>query len=356
MFWLIFRSIIYILIFASIWYGGQFYIAQELSKGLQKTSPNTVFVDGQVTKNNLASANIQNGSFTYPFETIVQAIESAQKNGQRDIIIKSGTYEEILVLPEDITLFGEGEVIIKQNPESLINTITTNNNVNLLNITVSGGKVAVLVPYNTSAKFVNTTFSDASDFGVKMENKERPRAQKDEDGKEIAVYELFDKTDEELENLPLVRFNNVIITKNRDQGMYLRDGHVEIIDSHIIENGEEGIDLHPHMYVKITNTESSNNGESGLETEIYDNIVIIENSTFDNNIKNGIALITSNGVGDITVSNSTITNNKRFGIRCAVHKNKPKKPRPFFQSVITKSNNNISNNEEGDISERCLTF
>ncbi|MEA3323136.1 MAG: right-handed parallel beta-helix repeat-containing protein, partial [Patescibacteria group bacterium] len=270
--------------------------------------------------------------------------------------IAPGTYNELLTLPDNIILYGPHDVTISQETVPHINTLTTGNNTKLINLTISGGNNSVLIPYNTSVTFLNTIISHANDFGVKMEKKKR--AQTPSGKKATVTYEIFDKTNDEIADMPLVRFSNVTITKNDDQGMYLRDGRVEIINSKVIENGEEGIDLHPHMHTTIKNTVASNNGESGLETEIYDNVVTIENSTFTDNIKNGVAFLTSMGIGDITLTNNIITNNAKFGMRCAVHKNRPKKPRPFFQSVISwkDGNNTFENNFKRNIASECYTF
>lgn len=350
MFWLIFRIITYISLFGLIWYGGQFYVSQELSKNLHETSPYVIFVDQKILTDE-SKANQQSGSTTYPFSTIETALLTAQEKNITTIIISPGIYNEFLTLPNNIIVYGSGDVTISQETAPLINTLTTGDNTKLINLSVSGGKNTILIPHNTSTTLLDTTVSNANNFGIKMEKKQQPP-----NDKESVTYEIFDKSDDEIAQMPLVRFSNVTITKNDNQGMYLRDGRVEIINSKIIENGEEGIDLHPHMHVTISNTDASNNGESGLETEIYDNTVTIENSTFNHNVKNGIALITSMGIGDITLIKNTITDNQRFGIRCAVHKNRPKKPRPFFQSVITREENTIENNAEGNIASECYTF
>jgi len=353
MFWLILRTTLYLALFGFIWYGGQFYISSELNKGLHKMTPNTIFVDQNILNDEM-NAKQQNGSFIYPFATITQGIDFAKENNISTIIINSGTYNEHLQLIENLTLYGNGDVTIKQPRENSPRTITTQNNTKLINLNIVGGRHSIFIPHGTSFKLLNSTVSGADDFGIKMKEKNRDL----EIPESVAnpIYEIRGKTKEELESLPLVRISNSKITKTGSQGLYLRDGHVEIINSQIIETGEEGIDLHPHMYVKIKNTTSTGNGESGLESEIHDNIVIIEDSTFEKNIKSGVAFITSFGSGDINLKNNTITENQQFGMRCAIHKNRPTKPKPFFQSMITKENNIIENNVRANIAKDCINF
>jgi hypothetical protein len=355
MFWLTFRIIIYIIIFTGIWYGGSFYVAQKLITQLQQTSSHAIFVDKNISKSNFLSNN-QNGAFAFPFATISSALQSAKEKNIDTIIIAPGIYEEKLELPENIILSAahENVVIIKKETNSY--TLKTNNNTKILNIDIFGARNTVIIPHNTSTTFINSMIANAHDFGIKMEKKKRPPILPGQN--KSIVYEILEKTKDEISEIPLVRFNNVIIAKNDNQGMYLQDGRVEIINSKIIKNGEEGIDLHPHMFVTILNTNSSFNGESGLESEVYDNIVTIENSTFKNNIKSGVAFLTSLGTGNITLTNIKSINNAQFGMRCAVHKNRPAYPRPFFQSTVNwqDPNNIFENNLRRNIATECYTF
>ena len=351
--WIIFRIILYILLFGAIWFGGQFYVAQEFFDGMHETSPYAIFVDQSVSGDEVKMEQ-QNGSITYPFSNIETALSTARENNINTILISSGTYTEVLTLPKNITLFGTtaNVTILNKTPKSF--ALTTDDNINIINITISGGNNTVIIPHNTSATFINTIITNAHDFGVLMGKKERPKTMPGEKSK--VVYEVFNKTDIEILQMPLVRFSNVTVTKNDNQGMYLRDGRVEIINSQVIENGEEGIDLHPHMHVTILSTNASNNGEGGLETEIYDNKVLIKNSTFTHNVKSGVALLTSMGVGSIILNENIMSNNQKFGMRCAVHKNRPSQPRPFFQSVIINKDNLMENNAEASISKPCFNF
>lgn len=375
MLWTIIRTIGYILLAIGVWLGVQFYIAKNLEEQMYTAPSEALFVDRSVTGNSYYESlydsrfsetqkfllkkfspieQIYNGTPLFPFATITDALAKMDETGIRMIKISNGVYEETLKIPENTMLIGSGETVIYTNPTSLEDAVTTSNNTAFVNLTISGGKHAVFIPHGTSALFDRVTISDANDFGVKMGSKDRPEVPDGED--EPVIYEYYGKTESEIAAMPLVKFTNCTITKNDNQGMYLRDGRVEIHDSYVIENGEEGIDLHPHMHVIISHTESSRNGESGLESEIYDNTVLIKDNQFEQNIKNGIGLITSHGVGSFTIEGNDIIDNARYGIRCAIHKNKPKEPRPFFQSVVNETDNYFEGNEEGRYSDPCLNF
>ncbi len=377
MYWLIFRIFIYIFICAGIWYGGQFYSAHETLATISMPPTTAIFVDQNyktdphpatiyfeqydVITHKLLSlthtpdlTNIHTGTQLFPYTTITDALAHVQKSHVPIVTVSSGTYNESLIIPDHTILHGQGEVTISYDPLSLQNVVQTGDHVTLYNLHISGGQNAIMIPYDTSATLLKITASNADDFGVLMGKSDR--APIIDDSNEPIPYEYYGLSEEEMSTLPHVYFRNVTITHNKNQGMYLRDGRVTIENSHIIENGEEGIDLHAHMLVLISHTESLRNGESGLETEIYDNIVTVTNSIFDGNIKNGIGFNTSYGIGNMIIKDSTITNNQQYGIRCARHTIYPDKPRPFFQSVITKTNNIIEKNAESNISAPCSLF
>ena len=377
MYWLIFRIFIYVLLGTSIWYGGQFYSARKTLSLITAPPTAAIFVDQNVpAKSHPATmyfdhydkithkllsishtpdlSTIHTGTELFPFQTITEAVTLAEKTEISVIFIAHGTYTESLILPNNISLIGNNDVRITYDPLSFTDVIQTGDHTKLVNLHISGGRNAIMIPYHTSATISNVIASEADDYGVLMGKSDR--ASLTEADESNPPYEYLTLLDEDIDSLPHIIFRNITITHNKNQGMYLRDGRVTITDAHIIENGEEGIDLHAHMIAKITKTESLRNGESGLETEIYDNIIHITDSIFDGNVKNGIGFNTSYGIGDMIIERSTITNNMQYGIRCARHTISPDEPRPFFQSMITQDQNIIQKNAGGNISSPCYLF
>ncbi|MCK4635607.1 MAG: right-handed parallel beta-helix repeat-containing protein [Candidatus Moranbacteria bacterium] len=347
------RIILYIILGIIAFFPTKNYLEKKYPNDLEKNIAQTIFVDQN--KNN----ELKTGSINYPFQTIQEALnkrneKSLEKNWT--IIISNGEYQEVLIIPKNTTLIGEinkeKKVNINNPNIEISNTITVSNNTNLINLNINNGHIGIYIPFNTATKIINTNISNCSKYGLKMEATENREYYENEIAKEV----ILNKTKKELEKLPLVRISHSIIQSSRKQGLYLKDGHIEIENSKIINNGEEGIDFHPHMYAKIKNNEIISNGESGVESEIEDNILIIENNKIENNLRSGIALLTAEGIGEITIKNNSIKNNERFGIRCARHKSPPKKVRPFFSSVIKHKDNVIKNNTEGDFSLDCSNF
>lgn len=375
--WRIVRIILYIIVGGVC--GGGIWVFFEMfytPKLLSQPTPGIFFVSHTVNSYPLYAT----GSFTYPFTTIRAAIAAA--DSPTTIIVLPGIYSECLrpegteepnectVLKDGITLYGTGQnpdgtpaVTLNDDPAHLRFPLTMAHNTAVINIHVHGGRDAIVVPYGTHARITRTTVSGALEYGVLMGGK-KDRAQDTVNNREAEQYNVFHPTDRDdamvditpPDRATTLTITNSMIVHNAKQGLYLRDGNVVIRDCLVEDNGEEGIDLHPHTKATITNTTARNNGESGLETEIYDTDLTVENSTFSGNGKNGLAFLTSVGTGTVTLTNLTISNNGTYGIRCARHKNFPRAPRPFFSSVLHTAHLTFADNGDSDFAPPCTQF
>ncbi len=369
--WMIIRIILYTTVACCVLCIAQFFIATYYRDQVY-TSPKDLLFVAQAPQDDIITSSLThsqqwlidmfaprdtqpNGSVFFPFHTVQQALDAVEQTGITTIVIDTGTYNETLTVPPHTTLIGLGDVTLR-NENLLGATLTIHDHTYITRMHIAGSRYAVLIPHNTTATFHRTTFSDAHDYGVMMQKGYHEKEKAHEDAKREPTYVYHGKTDTEIAAMPHILFKNCTVERNKNQGMYLQQGRVTIDNCTVTQNGEEGIDLHPHMHVHITNTRSTHNGESGLETEVYDNIVTIENSTFTHNQKSGIALLTSFGIGTIFVTNNTVTDNVHYGIRCAIHKQRPKKPRPFFQSVLHEKNMRYENNARGAHAPECFSF
>ncbi|MBT3355887.1 right-handed parallel beta-helix repeat-containing protein [bacterium] len=276
---------------------------------------------GIVFVNQSSKNNLENGSVEYPFKKISSALESIEKETSLKIIkIKKGIYEENLILPENIILSGETDyknnILTIIQPLDLLDkgkVIFANNHTKLLNISVENGKYNVYIPQDKTGILIsNCKISKATKWGIFNE-----------------IHSTSKPT------LDIVKTH---ITKNRRQGVYLQKSTVTIKDSYLKENGEEGVDLHAGMKTYISNIEVIGNGEGGLETEIGNIDLVIENSIFLQNGASGINLQTFEGNSIVQISNNLIAKNVDFGIRCALHA--PIKS-PYFTKMVEISSDNV---------------
>ncbi|MCA9364403.1 MAG: right-handed parallel beta-helix repeat-containing protein [Candidatus Moranbacteria bacterium] len=271
------------------------------------------------------------GSSERPFLTISKAIQKTQYSQEfSKIFISSGVYTEEIKMPENTALYGVGDIVI-QNPKQNSKTLTLNNNNLIYNIHIHGGKDAIFINPNTKTIIINSSATNATQYGIHTQKSEPDRTKG---------------------NTTII---NSRIAKNALQGIYAQKGLLSISNSIIEENGEEGIDLHHSMETTVKNSTMRNNGESGLETEIQENIVTLINNMFEGNKKNGVNIQTGENTGSIIMIDNTIANNKKYGLRCAVHDPKPDDaPRPYFPYVTSFSGKNIFfENEGGNIDPEC---
>ncbi len=368
--WFLARITLYLIIGATCGFGFMVFVDMRYTPHLlAQPKPCVLFVDPNDPISSMPPPyGEKTGSLHNPFHTISDAVAAA--HGPTTIIVAPGLYKECVTLRDGIILHGVGvtedgmpSVTITDDPALLRFPLTTAHNTAVINVHIKGGRDAVVIPYGTHTHITRAVISSALEYGVLMGSK-KDRAQDTENNHEAERYDVFQPHDRDTSMVNIIPQDHATsftitqsrIVHNAKQGLYLRDGIVKIHACLVEKNGEEGIDLHPHTKTVVTNTIARNNGESGLETEIYDTDLTVENSTFSENGKNGLAFLTSVGTGKVTLNNLTITNNATYGIRCARHAKFPRTPRPFFASVITTSDLTFANNGSGEIAPPCDQF
>ncbi len=275
-----------------------------------------------------SNAKKENGSEIYPFRTINAALEAvANKRDFHKIVIKEGLYAETLQLNGDISLIGLGEVKIV-NDDILKNTIEIiSGRPFLYNLEISGGKDAIFLRKDAGANINHCEMMRANHYGISNESQD---ATSDEKG--INVYHSK-------------------IAFNGSQGMYLRKAKIFVANCLVEKNDEEGIDLHTGVLGVIRDNEIIDNGEGGIETEIGDNDLIIENNKIMRNKASGINLQSSIENARVLITGNEIKENANFGIRCSYHSDVI---RPYFAKYMTiVPDNDISNNGEGSMPGTC---
>ena len=96
--------------------------------------------DGVIYVSTSTGNDLNNGAEDHPLRTIAKAIEIA-KDGSKQIIILSGTYKEHdLSIPEDLTITGQGEVIIDAENQGRIFDVVNGKSLTISNLTLTNGK------------------------------------------------------------------------------------------------------------------------------------------------------------------------------------------------------------------------
>lgn len=271
---------------------------------------------------------LQNGSAQYPFKNISTAVDFVRENPDfNSIFIAPGTYREKIIAGRGIKLLGENKEVVISNPdENSGSTLRLQGDNLLYNISARKGRYAIYIEKSARTDIVNSEASQAKWYGI---------------------YSEINEDSGENADVRIIRSR---VADNALQGLYLQKGFFLISRSVVENNGEEGIDLHFGINARIRNNEIRKNGESGIETEIDDNDLLIENNIIENNGKNGINLQTGMSKGKIAIFNNAIKGNLKYGIRCAFH---APVEFPFFKKVMTQNSNQMERNELADLDPGC---
>lgn len=232
------------------------------------------------------------GSEEKPYTSIADAIKHALENDEdeRSIGVKKGVYEEALVIGEGIEIDGDGR-----------------------GRTVISGKVRM----EDGSELENLTVDTAANVGVSIENGEADVR--------ISNVEIRGARRIGIDIAPgagKLTFESLIIHKGKGKGIYVQRGHeIEIVDSKIYDNGEEGIDIRDDVTGKIRNNSVYENGEGGIELILGDSVLDIRGNNIFKNKASGISTqfyATAKSLGEVNIQENKISNNGKYGLHCGI--------------------------------------
>ena len=261
-----------LLLFGSITLIAVFSIRQiTVQKNIQTSLENNlskfqITTDIFVNKNSLTEN--ENGSPLQPFKTLPQALEFTQNNpAVKNIYLYPGQYQGVLEIPQNINLYAHHSDTFITNHSLDEKTLTLNGHNIIRGLIIQGGRYTIYIPSEAqSIQIKNCKIENASWYGIY--NQKHP--------------ETNDQYKLELINSE--------ISSNYRQGLYLQKGTFIMKNSQAINNGEEGVDLHINMNSTILDSQISNNGEGGIETELGNINLAIQNCLIENNGSSGINL------------------------------------------------------------------
>jgi len=274
------------------------------------------------------SGGFQNGSYQFPFTRIQKAIDFCKSDPAfNTILVNSGEYFESLQASDNLKIFGVGGKPVIMNPRfDKGKTIVAGDNLVLANLEIRGGNYGIYIPSNKTVTIYEIAVKYADIYGIANEKHEHTESAK----------------------LSAVKCT---VSMNEQQGLYLRKGAFYFNNLLVNENGEEGIDFHEETTSKITNTTIIDNGEGGIETELGNVEMKIENSTIERNKSSGINIQSFGDNSKVDINNCVIKDNSDFGVRCAIH---TRLEFPYFSRMLRiAENNTITGNGKRQIDLQC---
>jgi len=271
----------------------------------------------------------EDGSEAYPFKTIGAAVRRIESESldNKNVFVKKGTYTEQVDLANDTNLIGEDrdETIIDATGQAY-GIYFRSTNSQLSNVTVKKAATNIRVNKRSRAVIANCTIKESTSDGIIVDRSSNSKKYK-------------------------FTFKHGSVENSGKRGIYIFKRKVEIRNSVIKGNGEEGIDLHTSLRGTVRDNEIKSNGESGVEMILAGTKISIKGNSLSSNGAQGIAIQVYNSRrGTVKLTSNSIRNNDRYGVRYARYdRGKLKiKFRDFLKKCVKLKRNSIGSNADGD--------
>jgi parallel beta-helix repeat protein len=272
---------------------------------------------------------VEDGSEQYPWKTINAALNHIRSNKlkKKNVFVKNGTYRESVEVKNNTKIIGEDRhltVIDATGSEYGIRMDSTSSTIR--NLTIQNASVNLKISKKSKVLVSNCSLKDATSNGVEGDRTSPTKKYK---------FTLKDSS----------------VKDSGKRGMYIFRRKIEISNSDIESNDEEGIDLHTGARATITGCDIKDNGESGIEMMMENAKSTVKSNTISGNKSQGVTVQIYDGrEGRIKILNNSIKNNSHFGIRYARydHGKLKVKFRDFIKKCVKVSKNTISGNDSGD--------
>lgn len=279
------------------------------------------------------TSGTEDGSESNPFNTIGEAIASAENNDaeNRKIYVSNGEYAENINLTDNIELYGENKNETVINGDNFSTVVTMDNKTILKNIKIYKGKIGISIEKNSKATIDKVKIQKFEKIGINIEESSKKRTVT------IKDCEIYD---------------------GEGKGIYIKkSNYAKIYDNEIYDNNEEGIDVRSSAKGRISDNKIYKNGESGIELIVERSKMDIDKNKIYKNSSSGIALQAYKGglssVSDNAIEKNKITSNKKYGFDCATPSDLENNKPVLWSQSVTPKNNTILNNKLGIFANRC---
>ncbi|HLC95402.1 MAG TPA: right-handed parallel beta-helix repeat-containing protein [Patescibacteria group bacterium] len=243
----------------------------------------TIFVDKDAD-------GTESGTEAHPYRTISKALRHADKGTK--VQIKGGTYKENITIPKGVDILGKSnnrdKVVIESDNDNQP-TVTMKHDTALSHITIKGGRHGVRIVEDARAHIFNVVIKKSERDGIHIDA--APRDKK---------YRVFiDKTR---------------ITNNDRAGIFSEKRFIVIVNSDIVSNGSDGVDLAAGTKAWFEDNRFNDNDGSGAKMVLDGADIWTKKNSFRNNKREGVEINAFGASGNIGFKKATFINNGRYGI------------------------------------------
>lgn len=266
---------------------------------------------------NASVLNSGDGSTARPYKTISQALAAAPKN--TEIHVANGIYIENIVIPEDVSIFGENKdsvrIIARTNDDP---TVVMKDDTKINKVTIEKGEIGIRVDKDSKVSIIKVVVKDSKHDGIKIKD----------GGDDSDKVSITDST----------------IKNNNKSGIYAKDRRIVLINNDIHDNDKDGVVLDEGVKAWIEKNNIENNEGSGMRIEMSDADVWTKKNSISENGREGIEINAFSKNGRIDLNGNKIHSNDNFAVA------KVQRSAVNVWNGLTIENPDFSNNGSGQVS------
>lgn len=246
-------------------------------------SHNVIFVDKDATGS-------ENGTFDRPYHTISKALKNAE-NGD-EVRIKNGEYKENITIPKDVKLVGDSEkrskVTIKADNDDKP-VVIMKDDTKLSFVTIKDGRHGVRIEEDAKAHIFNVVIRNNERDGIHIESAPRDKKHR----------VLIDESE---------------IKDNGKAGIFSEKRFIVLIDSDIVSNDGDGLDLAAGTKAWLEDNRFNDNKGSGAKLILDGASIFGKKNGFRDNKREGLEVNAFGTQGTIELKRSAFVKNDRHGV------------------------------------------
>ena len=272
----------------------KFWLSKEVMLGMSFTVlvavPFIVFGGSKQVYVDKDAKGSEEGTQNHPYRSISKALKNAKEG--TDVHIAKGTYKENITIPKGVKLFGKkkdmGDVVIKADNEDKP-TVSMKHQTELNFLTVQGGRHGVRVLEDAKVKIYKVKVKKSNRDGIHIDAAPR-------DKKHRALIDTVE------------------VRESARAGIYSEKRDIVVINSDIMSNKSDGVDLAAGMEAWFEGNRINQNGGSGIKVILDNASVWTKSNSIRNNKREGVEVNSYGGAGNVGLKKAQLVGNGRYGV------------------------------------------
>lgn len=274
--------------------GRNFWLSREVFIGLAfvllLAAPIFVFGGSETIYVDKDANGTEDGTESHPYRTISKALKNADKG--TEVRVKNGTYKENITIPKGVDVLGHSKkrdkVVIESDNDNKP-TVTMKHDTAIRHITVKGGRHGVRILEDAKAHIFDTEIKKSDRDGIHIDSAPRDKKHR----------VLIDKTK---------------ISDNDRAGIFSEKRDIVLINSDIMGNGSDGIDLAAGTKAWFENNRFNDNKGSGAKLILDGSGIYGKKNGFRDNKREGVEVSAFGAAGTIEFKRAAFVGNDRYGV------------------------------------------